>query len=187
MKTAWFILKFVALTVPLALLWNEWGRGVYGGVLQDVSGTIYGWFGFDELQAHRGRDRYINYIPFLALMILTPALGWRRRLLGTLGGLVAIFCFHMVFGAVPQTRNSAFPLPLPLMQFSDALPFLLWIVLARDFLLGAARDALEPRRSAQPVMASEDPAMASEDATPSETGQGPIRGRSRDGRCGGVE
>ena len=125
-------------------------------------------------------DRYINYIPFLALMMLTPALAWRRRLLGTLGGLVAIFCFHMAFGAVRHYRSGPFPLPLPLTQFSDALPFLLWIVLARDFLLGAARDALESRRSAQPL-------MASENATPSETGPGPIRVRSRDGGCGGVE
>ena len=81
MKTAWFILKFVALTVPLTLLWNEWGRGAYGGVLHDVSGTIYGWFGLDELQTQGPHDRYINYIPFLALMMLTPALAWRRKVM----------------------------------------------------------------------------------------------------------
>ncbi len=70
MKTAWFILKFVALTVPLTLLWKEWGRGAYGGVLHDVSGTIYRWFGLHELQPHGPRDRYINYIPFIALMLV---------------------------------------------------------------------------------------------------------------------
>ena len=55
--------------------------------------------------------------------MLTPALAWRRRRLGTLAGLVAIFCFHMAFGAVRHYRSGPFRLPLP--QFSDALPFLL--------------------------------------------------------------
>ena len=74
----------------------EWGRRAYGRLFLELANPIYGWFG---VTAYQGgvRERYINYIPFLVLMILTPRISWRHRTLGTLAGLVLIFFFQLGF------------------------------------------------------------------------------------------
>jgi len=143
MKTAaWFALKVIALTVPLTWLWVHWGRDAYGGFLHEFTGWLYGLVGLEEMQIRGSRERYINAIPFLALMLVTPGLSLRRRALGIFGGLTVTLIFHMSFDAIGRSRGGPVPPPGP--QISDALPFLLWIVIAQDFLLGLVRGQREP-------------------------------------------
>ena len=78
------LLKIVVLSVPVTWLWLEWGREAYGELFVNLSLPIYGFFGETSLMPAGARDRFINYLPFLILMVITPRLGWVRRIVGTL-------------------------------------------------------------------------------------------------------
>ena len=91
-----FATKFVALSVPLVWLWMEWGRGAYGRFLTSMAQPIYELLAL-EIQPGGARERYINYIPFLVLMFITPRLSIARRVMGTIVGAMAIFTFHLIF------------------------------------------------------------------------------------------
>jgi hypothetical protein len=143
-----FAAKFVLLTVPLTWLWMEWGRGAYGRFFSTSVGPLYELL---DLQMGPGgaRERYVNYIPFLALMFITPRLSWSRRLLGTLAGFLAIFSFHVIFSVWVQiayppgapSTSSGFAIYLPAILLSDSLPLVLWALLCHDFVSGAASEA----------------------------------------------
>lgn len=75
-----------------------------------------------------------NLPPYVALVLATPGLTWRRRLRVIAGGCALLVAFHAVFIVVmlrfgPQ-MHSAGELPTAVSQFFLTLPFLLWIVLA---------------------------------------------------------
>ena len=145
-----FVAKFVVVSVALTWVWVEWGRQLYGRFFVAVTNPIYGWFDVTTFQGGV-RERYINYIPFLVLMLVTPRIGWKRRTLGTLVGLVLIFFFHVGFNvwvevAYPldgTTTPGGFPVYLPAILFSDALPLILWAVICREFVGGVTTRAFE--------------------------------------------
>ena len=149
-RVAWFLTKLVVVSLSLTWLWIEWGRRAYGRLFLEVANPIYGWFG---ITAYQGgvRERYINYIPFLVLMLVTPRIGWMRRTLGTLVGLVLIFAFHVGFtvwveAAYPldgSTTPGGFPVYLPAILFSDALPLILWAVICHEFVAGVMSRAFD--------------------------------------------
>ena len=70
-------------------------------------------------------------------MILTPRLSRRRRLVGTALGMVALFALHIASNLMdsPQSRT----LPLGTSLALDAAPFLLWVVIAHQFVRDIAR------------------------------------------------
>ncbi len=127
-----FLAKFVCLTVPFVWLWQVGGVYVYQALYSPIADMIYGWLGFEGV-ATPARDRYINLIPFVALMVLTPKLSIRRRLGGTAIGLLLLFLMHI---AVNLTAN---PATLRLPRWSslilDAAPFFLWVIIANEFVL----------------------------------------------------
>ena len=132
MKTALlFLVKFICLTAPFVWLWQVGGLKAYHALYSPVADVIYGWLGFEGV-ATPARDRYINLIPFVALMVLTPKLSIRRRLGGTAIGLLLLFLMHI---AVNLTAN---PATLRLPRWSslilDAAPFFLWVVIANEFV-----------------------------------------------------
>ena len=126
-----FLVKFVCLTAPFVWLWQIGGLRVYHALYHPVATTIYEWLGFEGVAAP-GRDRFVNMIPFLALMVLTPNLSTRRRLGGTAIGLVILFTMHIAVNltAHPVTLR----LPRPVSLALDAAPFFLWIVIANEFI-----------------------------------------------------
>jgi len=144
MKTALtFLIKFVCLTAPFVWLWENGGLGIYHVVYSPIASAIYDWLGFEGI-ATPVRSRYINFIPFLALMILTPKLSTRRRLGGIAIGLLILFSMHI---AVNLTANpETLELPRPVSLSLDAAPFFLWFVIAnefvRDFINWSTGDAL---------------------------------------------
>ncbi len=141
-QTLLFLAKFVALTAPLTWLWQVWGRSAYAAFYSPVAHSIYSFLGFHDVSAP-GRERFINYIPFLTLMILTPGLSLLRRLVGIALGLVALFFIHIAINLLHVPGE--YSLPIGVSLFLDASPFLLWILIAHEFVSGVARRSLTQR------------------------------------------
>jgi len=144
--TLLFLVKFVCLTVPLVWLWQVGGLKFYNALLSPVADMIYGWLGFEGI-ATPARNRYINLIPFVTLMILTPKLSTRRRLGGIAIGLVILCLTHI---AVNLTANPVtHRLPRRTSLILDAAPFFLWVIIAnefvRDFMRRATANATEKK------------------------------------------
>jgi hypothetical protein len=83
----------------------------------------------------------VSWLPFVVLMVITPGRPLRRRALGTLLGLGAIFAVHVgcaLWGAISHAAygatSRAVALRFPALMFNDALPFVLWALVARDFV-----------------------------------------------------
>jgi len=140
----------VLLTGPLTWLWMEWGRGAYGRFFARAVDPLYELFGL-EWSAGGARERYIIYIPFLALMFITPRLSLLRRVLGTAAGFQAIFVFHVIFSLWVQiayppgqaNTSGGFAIYLPAILLSDSLPLILWALLCPDFVRGIASEAFD--------------------------------------------
>ena len=137
----WFGLKFVALTVPLTWLWVTGGREMYGSVLGPVSNFVYDLLGAEGVKPV-WRERYINYVPFVSLILLTPRLSWKSRLQGLAIGLVLILVAHIAMNWISFSIRGRGPFPRYLAVFSDALPFFLWAALAREFVGDLARQVM---------------------------------------------
>jgi hypothetical protein len=150
-KALLFLLEFVALSVPLTWFWVSWAGPVYGWFFHHAATAIYALFGLSGVPTPM-RERFIHYIPFVVLMILTPRLSARRRFGGiALGGLV-LFVFQVASNwiASPGGRPPLF-FPLPIALLSDALPFVLWTLIAHEFV----RDAVHRVPRARPTVPDE--------------------------------
>lgn len=134
-------LKLVAITVPLTWLWLEGGRALYHQIFIRVTHPMLVWFGSPNSVLATVPQRFIGYVPFLALMLTTPGLGTRRRVWGTLAGCAVLFASHAGFalaniaayarhGETPEAIHEIFPLIL----LVDSLPFLLWAIISRRVL-----------------------------------------------------
>jgi hypothetical protein len=144
-KLLLFILSFVALTVPLTWLWLSGGEELYARAITPIAREIY------ELLGVTGRGtlkrmRFINLIPFTTLMLLTPRLSLRRRLVGLLVGWIALVASHIALNGYAMVSRSRGQLPPTAALASDAMPFLLWFLIARDFVRETLRDVRGERR-----------------------------------------
>jgi hypothetical protein len=63
-------------------------------------------------------------------MLVTPHLAARRRALGLVLGLFALFCGHLALNLTETGAGRARHLPLVPSLLSDTLPFLVWLVAA---------------------------------------------------------
>ncbi len=143
MRVLLTLLKIVAVSAPLTWLWITWGKEAYGALFLHLSMPIYGLLGLTEVVPEGARDRFINYLPFLILMIVTPRLSLRRRVVGTAIGFVVIFAVHVVFVYVASTAHQAdgaamtrqgFVRIVPANALCDSVPFVLWVIFAKDFV-----------------------------------------------------
>ena len=159
MKRALLVaLGFASITLFLAWSWEEAGlRMAYGRFLRLTGRPILDLIGLDGVRLVNGRLRYINWIPFVGLMLVTPGLTWRRRGSGLVAGLVVLYASHLLINATH--RAGARQLPLFPSLVSDALPFLLWLAAAhpvvRDWFAGSPGSALESGTK-PPVVAQEE-------------------------------
>lgn len=137
-------LKIIGITVPVTWAWLEWGRAAYGRLFAELAIPIFGFFGLTRILPLGSRDRFINYLPFLILMIVTPRMTVLRRTVGIIVGFVLIFFLQVFFiymsyragvqgGEV--NRQDLFEAMLPVLLICDAFPFVLWIVIAKDFVI----------------------------------------------------
>lgn len=142
-------LEIAAISLPATWLWIAWGRTAYPALLEAVVPSVLGWIGMPGLRPSLVPDRFVSYVPFLVLMLVTPRLGAVRRALGTLVGFALIFASHVAFVvyvfAMQQSETlSARPFVniFPAFLLLDAFPILLWALIARRFVPELAARAL---------------------------------------------
>ena len=134
-KIALRVAAFVAITLVLTWLWGEGGRVLYGKLLKLVAPPIYDLFGFEGARVGAFRQRYVNFVPFIGLLLVTPNLSARRRAFGLAAGLVALFCGHLALNLTESGAGGARHLPVVPSLVSDTLPFLVWLVIAAPALV----------------------------------------------------
>jgi hypothetical protein len=149
------LLEFVLLSVPLTWAWLEWGRAPYAQLIVAFKGPLLDALGIAAAGRGPTGTRYLSFVPFLVLMLITPGLSDRRRTLGTLVGFALIVLSHVVLAVVvdhayaTNRRNSrAIAEMFPAMLAADALPFLVWAVVAGPWLRSAF--ARKPDSEANP-------------------------------------
>ncbi len=135
------LLLFVALTMPLAWLWLEWGEAVYARLLWEILHPVYGWMGLRHQRGGPVGPRLVSVVPFVVLMAITPGMGWRRRVKGVVVGLLVISSFHLLLFVLVDSayvvlgRNRrALSKIVPFLLINDGIPLVVWIFFARDFL-----------------------------------------------------
>jgi hypothetical protein len=134
-----FALAFLALTLPLAWVWFAWGSDLYTRLLLDLldaAGVRMGRRG----EGNPAAPRFISVVPFAVLMLVTPRLGWKRRVLGLAGGLAVLVAAHAGLllvvdaAAAEYGRTESVQRVFPFVMLADGVPLLVWLVLAREFL-----------------------------------------------------
>jgi|JI10StandDraft_1071094.scaffolds.fasta_scaffold596665_2 hypothetical protein len=133
-KTLLRVAAFAAITLCLTWLWDEGGRMAYGRFLKSVAPPIYDLIGFEGARVGAFRQRYVNFIPFVGLVLVTPHLSARRRAIGLALGLFALFCGHLALNLTEIGAGRARHLPLVPSLVSDTLPFLFWLGVAAPAL-----------------------------------------------------
>jgi len=135
------LLEFVLLTVPLGWLWIKWGRLAYLDFFVKVSTPVFIALGVTELPVQLVIDHFINYVPFIVLIAITPELTIKRRIVGLVVGFVILFVCHialtsLAFLAVSNYGQSqkAFSTIFPGLLVNDSMPFILWAVIAGSYL-----------------------------------------------------
>jgi len=126
-----FLAKFICLTAPIIWLWHIGGWRLYHALYSPIAEMVYEWLGLEGVEA-TSRIRYINLIPFVTLMVLTPNLSMRRRLAGTAIGLVILFAMHIAVNLAANPKTQVLPQMIRLML--DAAPFFLWVIIAHEFV-----------------------------------------------------
>jgi hypothetical protein len=134
------LVLFFALTIPLAWLWQEWAVKRYVAflfsimrLLQDALNWPFAGKGAGGLSL-----RFVSHVPFLILVLLTPGLSVRRRVLGALLGSAFIAATHLfvitLVNAAFLGGGNVFRKVGPFILMMDGMPLLAWLVVARDFL-----------------------------------------------------
>jgi len=134
------------VSVTLSWLWLSHGKYFYGQFFGGLARPFFDLIGQEDIIV-AFRDRFINIVPFLALMAVTPGLSLLRRSAGTLVGLLMLFCSHLLLtwlaGVTPRSSaggfaSHAFTIRLASILFSDSLPFLIWATIAARQVRGLA-------------------------------------------------
>ena len=134
-------LSFVLLTVGLTWAWIAWGAAAYERLLMAAAGPVLAAMGVTRIVESPARQRFIAFVPFVVLMWLTPGMSLRRRAVGTLAGCALLFAAHVGLVGVEQFSLSnhrptkdPFSTLFPAALFADSLPFMLWAVIAQQWL-----------------------------------------------------
>lgn len=145
------LLLFFGLTLPLSWLWLEWGEGIYARLLFAILDPVYAAIGLRHQRGGPVAPRLVSVVSFVVLMAITPGMGLRRRLVGTLVGLAVILGFHLLlftlvdsaYAAFGRTRRALTKI-VPFLLINDGIPFLVWVFFARGFLRRLVPGFAEP-------------------------------------------
>jgi len=136
--------EFVLLTIPLTWAWLRWGNDAYVSLLFAVIDPLYEALGVTHVKRGPAGHRFISYVPFFVLLLITPRLSTRRRIWGAVFGSLLIFCSHVGILYVSDRAytehgndGAAVAQLFPFLLVTDGLPLMIWFVLARDFLRSA--------------------------------------------------
>ena len=128
-KALLVIIGFVIVSIGLTWVWNEWLRLAYAHFLNLVAPPIYDLVGFEGARVGALRQRYVNFVPFVSLVLVTPGLTLPRRLLGLALGIPTIFVSHLALNLTERLQPGQ-SLPLVSSLISDAFPFVVWLLVA---------------------------------------------------------
>ncbi|HEB90627.1 MAG TPA: hypothetical protein ENI85_13730 [Deltaproteobacteria bacterium] len=136
MKKALLVIAgFTVISIGLTWLWNEWLRLAYAHLLNLVAPPVYDLIGFEGARVGAFRQRYVNFVPFVSLVLVTPGLGLRRRGLGLGLGVFTIFISHLALNLTERLQPGQ-SLPLVSSLVSDAFPFVVWLIVAHPVVSG---------------------------------------------------
>jgi len=149
-RRLWLTLaEVLALSVPLTWLWVEGGRRAYNRIVGAVAWPLFEALGLPSMKLGLVSPHFVSWLPFVVLMVVTPGLPLRRRVIGSLLGLAAIFGVHVACALLGALSHAAYgqsaravALRFPALMLNDALPFILWALVARDFVRDFALRAL---------------------------------------------
>jgi len=132
-KAVLIVLSFVVISVGLTWIWGEWLRFLYGQAFNYVALALHGALGLGDAPIAGLRQRYINFVPFVALLLVTPGLAIGRRLGGLAAGLGIISISHVALNLTAlMTPGPSIPVLAALL--SDTFPFLVWFIVAYPVL-----------------------------------------------------
>ena len=147
-------LSFVLLSVGLTWLWIAWLGAAYERLLLAVAGPLLELFGVTRIAESPAQKRFVAWVPFVVLMWLTPGMSLSRRAAGTLLGGLLLVAAHIGLVGIEQWAQSSrrpttspFGTILPAALFVDALPFMIWAVVAHRYLSGLFTRVLGPPRA----------------------------------------
>ena len=123
------VIGFCVISILLTAFWIEWGRLAYAYFFSFVAPPIYDLIGLENAPIRGMRLRYINVVPFTALVLVTPGIERSRRFLGLLLGLFALVISHLALNLTSLVQPGP-AMPSASSLLSDALPFLVWIIVA---------------------------------------------------------
>jgi hypothetical protein len=135
------LLEFIAITGPLTWWWMHGGQEAYWDFFIWVARDILAMMGVTGFPPSAVRERFMNIVPFVGLILATPRLVLTERLWGLFLGCLLIFWGQIVLawwaficfgsdGMTPEARMRFFPGEM----LSDALPLIVWAVFANRFL-----------------------------------------------------
>ena len=136
------LLEFILITGPLTWWWMHGGLDLYYEIFRMLGFPILAEMGVNTFSPGLVRDRMINFIPFIGLMLVTPGLALRRRFVGLTVGVVLIFLSHVLlaywawaaFVRDGQAQDSMAEF-FPALLLADAFPFIVWALIANRVLL----------------------------------------------------
>lgn len=134
-------LEFAAITVPLTWLWMHGGQDLYFRFYMRIASRVLLLIGVTNFPPGLVRDRMISFIPFLALMLVTPHIPLLRRWIGIAAGFTLLFVSHIAltwWAWVSFVRDGksvdSMMTYFPALVVADAMPFLLWALFANRAL-----------------------------------------------------
>ena len=142
-------LEFLAISLPATWLWVAWGKEAYPRLFMHAVPALMNLLGYQGVQPTIIPDRFISFVPFFVLIMMTPRMSWKRRGVGTVVGFLAIFASHLAFATYVMVMQQSEVLAarpfrniFPAFIALDAFPILVWVVIAKDFVSDFAARAL---------------------------------------------
>lgn len=140
-----FVVKFILVSAPLFLLWQWKGEGWYLVFVNHLYSYIFARILGLNIQFFAPPVAvFLSLLAFVSLMIIAIGMSLRTKALRLLMGLLIMVLWHVILVEAvyllhegPGVPSPAFEkLSGPLYIFTGALPFVLWILLAREQVAG---------------------------------------------------
>ena len=140
-----FILKFLVISLPLLALWLWRLQDQYLILLNHIlTFLLITLAGFNIQYFPAPFPIFINLIPYFSLMVITKGIRLKSRIIWLVVGLLILIGWHMVLTEAIYLVSLKYQIDsqqyekftIPLFLFSETLPFLLWILIARKQVEG---------------------------------------------------
>ena len=132
-----FFVLLIIFSLPLFWLWMTAGQTTYQKLVGTVVVPLAQALGEKELNLFILKAHYMNITPFVALILATPALEWKKRLTALVIGLLLMFVWHLVFSLTLNHYQILwghdrrfYQLFIPAISVNSAVPVILWFILA---------------------------------------------------------